>query len=340
MKKNLLLLLCCVFSSLLFAQPTITTTDLLKVGDVVITQPCATATFNPGSPGANQTWDFSQLVAEGPEDTTFYISPIGTPYAADYPLSNIVGRFGGNQYGYYQVAGDNLLFFGQKDPSSAIVLTDPAVYFKSPATFGTSVTDSIAGSLNAGPLNGSVTGQAFFKGDGYGTLTTPGGQYSDVLRIKTLTVAVVTVPFFGTITDSVFNYSWYKLGIQTPVFEMIEDTQWSGGAVIDQVRYVNYYRSLSSDATEPTKAIRSSIRAFPNPTEGDVAVDFELSERQSVRILVFDLTGYTVLTQKFEGAQGSNQARLEMGAMPNGVYVVEIQADNVREQKRLVVQHD
>ena len=46
------------------------------------------------------------------------------------------------------------------------------------------------------------------------------------------------------------------------------------------------------------------------------------------------------MNQQIEGAEGSNQIRLEMGAMPNGVYVVEIQADNVRKQKRLVVQHD
>ncbi|MEO6039603.1 MAG: hypothetical protein ABIQ93_14410, partial [Saprospiraceae bacterium] len=56
-------------------QPVITMQDLLKVGDRVITQPCTTTTFNAGAPGANQTWNFSQLGAEGPLDTAFYTSP-------------------------------------------------------------------------------------------------------------------------------------------------------------------------------------------------------------------------------------------------------------------------
>ena len=128
MQKTLLLPLLCLSANALFAQPVITSADLLKVGDVVITQPCNTETFDPGGAGANQVWDFSQLMPEGPEDTTFYILPAGTPYEANYPSSNIVARFGEDEYGYYQTTADQLLYWGDQSPMSALVLTDPAIY--------------------------------------------------------------------------------------------------------------------------------------------------------------------------------------------------------------------
>jgi hypothetical protein len=265
MKKHLFYLLC-FFTGALFAQPVITDTDLLGVGDIVITQPTTTETFNPGPAGANQTWDFSQIVSDGDPDTTFYISPVGTPYAASYPSSNIVGFFDGNSYGYYQTSGGKLFYWGSTDPMTALVLTDPATYFVSPATYGTFVLDTIAGTLNLGPISGSVVGQVYFEGDGYGTLQLPTGTYTDVLRIKTVTAAVATVPFLGTIIDSVFNYSWYKLGTESPLLEMIEDTQWSGGTVLDQTRYINYFQTITSGSSDLLPD-RLPVSIYPNPAD-------------------------------------------------------------------------
>lgn len=314
-----------------FAQPVITSNDLLKVGDIVATQPCATTTFNPGSAGANQAWDFSQLTPEGPQDTTFYILPAGTPYAANYPSSNIVGRFGADGYGYYQVSGDKLFFWGQTDPSSALVLTNPATYFQSPATYGTFVLDTIAGSLSAGPLSGSVTGQVYFQGDGYGSLQTPGGQYSDVLRVKTVTVAVATVPFLGTITDSVYNYSWYKLGVKTPVLEMIDDTQWSGGAVVSQTRYVNYFLSITSGANEPAGLSEPPVQVFPNPAED--AVQFSGLDAPA-RVVIQNIAGQCVLDKTI-----APQEQIGVESLRAGVYCCSVYPEGGKVQfLKLVVQ--
>lgn len=299
-----------------FAQPVITNNDLLKVGDVVITQPCATATFNPGSAGANQVWDFSQLVAEGPEDTTFYILPAGTPYAASFPSSNIVGKFGSDGYGYYQVSGDKLFFWGQADPSANIILSDPATYFKSPATYGTFVYDTIAGSVGLGALTGTVVGNSWFEGDGYGSLQTPGGQYSDVLRVKTVTVALATVPFLGTITDSIFNYSWYKVGVKSPVLEMIDDTQWANGMVFSQSRYVNFFRSITTKTDTPVGAKVAEIVAFPNPAIDQV---WFAGLDTPAHLLVHNMAGQLLLDEHIN--PGEPVSVKQLGA---GVYVCAI----------------
>ena len=79
---------------------------------------------------------------------------------------------------------------------------------------------------------------------------------------------------------------------------------------------------------------------YPNPTVGNALVDFELAAGQPVALRVLDLTGRMVLNQQLEGTEGRNQIRLDMVAMANGVYVVEIQAGDFRGQKRLVLQAD
>ncbi|MBC7774919.1 MAG: T9SS type A sorting domain-containing protein, partial [Phycisphaerae bacterium] len=121
---------------------------------------------------------------------------------------------------------------------------------------------------------------------------------------------------------------------------------WSGnGATCVSVVTVQPFTGLrgGGDRNEAQAAVSTEVFGFhvyPNPTAGDATVDFELAKNQSVALHVFDLTGRMVMSQYLEGFEGTNQVRLEMAAMPNGVYVVEIQGENVRQQKRLVVQHD
>lgn len=321
MKKTLLLSVICFSAIPFFAQPVITSADLLSVGDIIITQPCETTTFAPGSAGANQVWDFSQLIPEGAYDTTYYIVPEGTPYEADYPSSNIVGKFGSDSYGYYQITGDKLFFWGQADPTTALVLTNPATYFVSPVTFGTFVLDTIAGSLNAGPLSGSVTGEVFLEGDGYGTLMTPDATYSDVLRIKTTTVAIATVPFLGTIVDSVFNYSWYKLGIKSPVMEMIEDTQYAGATPIQQTRYINYFKEATSGYHLPIGSSRPNIQAYPNPAAQQVWFS-DLTE--PARLVMHNLAGQLVLEQNMLPGEPVSVKNLV-----SGIYICAVYTNNM-----------
>ena len=121
---------------------------------------------------------------------------------------------------------------------------------------------------------------------------------------------------------------------------------WSGnGATCVSVVTVQPYNGFGSGGNrneEPSVGLTNDFdfNVYPNPTAVDATVDFEMAEDQSVALRVFDLTGRMVINQQIEGTEGSNQTRLEMAAMPNGVYVVEIQAGDIRQQKRLVVQHD
>ena len=121
---------------------------------------------------------------------------------------------------------------------------------------------------------------------------------------------------------------------------MIEDTQWSNGTVLDQVRYVNYYRSLTSGASEPAKVNEISIRTYPNPSADHAMIAFDLPGNEPVEIQVYDLNGHILINQGLNGQEGLNRTRLETATLSNGLYVVELRTAHGRTRERLVVQHN
>ncbi len=68
--------------------------------------------------------------------------------------------------------------------------------------------------------------------------------------------------------------------------------------------------------------IQFSVRAFPNPTSGDLTLTFERAAPQSATLRVFDMFGRLVKTERVAEAQ--LQHELSLNGLPQGVYFVEI----------------
>src|SRR5687767_6662699 len=99
MKKNTLLisfslLLLSIYSSK--TQPVLTATGINPVIGNTFTSN-STNYVSPGSPGANQTWDLSSMLAGSPTVGTA-IAPASTPYASSFPMAIIAY----NSSGIYQ----------------------------------------------------------------------------------------------------------------------------------------------------------------------------------------------------------------------------------------------
>lgn len=71
------------------AQITVTSADFPIIGSMVVNAVDTITPVSPGDAGTNQVWDFSNLVASR-YDTTYFITPTGTPNYQNYPASNIV----------------------------------------------------------------------------------------------------------------------------------------------------------------------------------------------------------------------------------------------------------
>ena len=83
-----------------------------------------------------------------------------------------------------------------------------------------------------------------------------------------------------------------------------------------------------------------TMTVYPNPTDRDVTVAFELPVDQVYHLRIFDLTGRMVLQMKGEGSTGENVLPIGLGDWPAGLYIVDLEAGVLNEQKRLVIQRN
>ena len=80
------------------------------------------------------------------------------------------------------------------------------------------------------------------------------------------------------------------------------------------------------------------LNVFPNPTSGQSVVLFRLPEEQQYYFRLFDLNGRLIMDFKFDGFEGENSVVLELGELPAGMYILDVQSDSLRGQKRIQVQ--
>jgi len=67
------------------------------------------------------------------------------------------------------------------------------------------------------------------------------------------------------------------------------------------------------------------IRIFPNPNAGDFSVELPEPASLGMNFRITDLTGGLVFEQKTE--PGSTQQTVQVGALPNGLYLLQVVSD-------------
>ncbi|MDZ4678932.1 MAG: PKD domain-containing protein [Saprospiraceae bacterium] len=210
------------------AQITLTVADAPAIGDAFN---YATDTLpqnvSIGEPGANQTWDFSNLQAHF-TSTIGIISPTQAPNSEDFPTANLAQALDDGSYGFASVTssgvialGSSLDLFGNDDYVS--VIFDPVqTIFAFPTTFGTTFSGAYGFTLT---LDGSIfdvdsiriqtEATQNIETDAYGTLILPTGSYQALRqRVETVTENAIFALFFGTwlplenSIDTNITYQW------------------------------------------------------------------------------------------------------------------------------------
>lgn len=84
----------------------------------------------------------------------------------------------------------------------------------------------------------------------------------------------------------------------------------------------------------------SSINLFPNPAAENVKLSFTLEEQAEVSVNIYDALGQLIRAEnKGAYAAGKQEIAISIEMLANGMYVVELVADNRRTTTQLNVQH-
>jgi hypothetical protein len=338
MKKIATLILSCMALTGL-AQPTITSSMAPQPGQSETLYDVDETTVTPGPAGANQTWNFSNAVPLGTSNVTNYVSPSSTPFASLFPNSNLaIDGSSGTDTSYVYLQNTSTLtqnlgvYVGTQGQSVTFSFSDPQTVIAYPFTYTTSYTDLYATSFTLSPFPGITIAQYIYGstsalGDGYGTLITPAGTFTNTLRVKNINIqhdssVYIGLPLPGDVsTTYTTTYTWVNGSGLTGLFTISNDTIDDGSGTLQYGASASYGSGTSGIKENSILA----LSAYPNPTSDDATIAFTPSKTGSAYIEVLDVSGkrvgyWTINAQ----ANQTQNLRIQLMTEPSGLYQVRI----------------
>lgn len=216
--------------------------------------------FSPGSGGANQTWDFSNMDLSFFEIQFSILSPedgIATTNFPDADFIWLLDEF--EAYNYYQVEDNGLTLIGGAfgspgDVTFLDVFSDLEDGLQLPMTYPDTYEYSSAWTSYFFGISSEGYREGAVEVDGYGTIILPNGTYDNVLRVvitSTTTVSGLTVTETQT--------SWMLPGQFVPVmvFTTSDDPE--------EIPSVYYCKRNAINATQLPLMVDYGIRVAGNP---------------------------------------------------------------------------
>ncbi len=309
MKKQLQFTLFIAFFSctLTWAQPVLTVQSQNPASgeryDVKFSQ---IDNFVPGPGGANQTWDLSAIDIN-PVDIHFSILSLAdAPCPADFSSADHVWFLEEFEaYNYYDVDGDQISLMGGVGGSPGDILfkqtfSDIEEGWQFPATFNTSYTYSSAfiQDFFGTSLTGTRTGSVEF--DGYGTLITPYGTYTNVLRMIVQTTTNIIFPVNET------QYAWVVPGQYIPLAVYTENDDPDDDPSI-------YFSNRAMSSLSSLDTYEDRITLHQNPVVDVLGFDFEEETSDPETVTIYNGAGVQIASYPFTRA-------VDVTPFPAGTY--------------------
>lgn len=326
MKTKYLLIIIVLFFKVK-AQPTVTSADIIN-GTFQFTEISFNqGVYNPGNGGANVTWDFSNVQGTvGGVKLLYGNCSSAVSECAPFPTANryvVSVDNNGNQSNdknLFRVTSTQFEALGARNNVTNFTLTytDPPIELKFPATYLQSFTDTSSYTANGVTTHTNDV----ITVDGYGTVKTPVGTYTNVLRVKKESTVNISMGGSTVSTTHITRYTWYKNNReQIAGFSVSNMTFPVPQALPSTFQYTTH----TNLAVKETSAEKPAI-VYPNPTEdGKVWVD---TKHRTKSISIYDMTGkkiFSVSGNQMKPVEGKYMINLQN--YPNGNYIIKTETD-------------
>ncbi|MDW3648816.1 MAG: T9SS type A sorting domain-containing protein [Bacteroidia bacterium] len=313
----------------LSAQTTLTSASNPQIGqswDAVLSDPTG---FDPGPGGANQSWNFANLdTAEAPALFSFEVlAPTGNPLASDFPSATHIiywEIFGFELYQYEFADQSERVTLGgvSWDPSDSSLLnktlyTDNDDALKYPLTYQDSYTFSSRQEVSGFGFTAVYGIEGEVTADGYGSLTTPAGTFTDVLRFRVQRIRIDSSFFVGQ-KDTAVQYIWMQEGNATAL--LVYETTTNE----DEEPSLNWTSPNNANGIfGPLAKKEKEINIFPNPGSSNFQLELsDFSLHEDIQIEVLDLQG-KLLYEK-EMRNNGNIIPLSLVDFSPGIYLISL----------------
>lgn len=305
-----------IFSGSLIGQPMLSSSNLPSAGDSysVNTATSLPPGSNQGNAGSNMTWDFSGLSASGTDPLTYSINN-----DTDYPSANLYFLTQGTR-NYFEVTNNAYTYYGFSANLADEIFTDGQDQIRVPLAFNDQYSDSFTGTFSGFSQTIDRQGSLDVTYDAYGTLTTPEGTYSNVLRVQIIRTS--TDSDNGTTIaqnlDSI--YFWYNVNTPHPI--MTYSINYVDGS--ETGRFANYISDADVIQSLPKRVKDAvSVKVYPNPVEDQLNIDFKEKKISFSEIEIVDANAAITKVASLEGTENS----LDISNLKQGIYFYRITND-------------
>ncbi len=313
----------------------------------IITATDSSFSFTIQGEGENLTWDFSQLTVQR-VDTLVPLRPEETDFADEFPEATVAFQqagifllFAADENGFVNLGagGDvsnmdirnNLSF--HNTPADTIL--NLPLHYLDQGTYdcrgGSDFDVNVFGQDFSGRISHTVHRRQ--KVDAWGTITTPLGTY-EALRVKEHTIMIDSV--FVTIFGMDIYQSKYSRFDTTDVYSFYTQTDKESFLVAtvdynpdeNKVNFVSWRNYLSSNSgVEKLSMTEQDISIYPNPSKGIFNIK---SDASNFKTTVYNQLGQMIIEQ-------DNAKEINLRNYPQGVYLVQIEGDNIHLTKKLIL---
>lgn len=325
MKNVLLFVMALVISACLNAQPSLTSAINPTQWDVFTTLPLDTASVQPGTAGANKTWDFSSLVfIYNPMYESFHAAS-ATLYASFFPNANIASEVSttSGEYVYHKCTSAGWEIHGYANNLYEFPYSNVQTVFTYPFTYNTQINDSYAGTQTYSGITLTRTGNYSKKGYAYGGLILPTGNFSNILLVQTQDNYIDDL-VSNVYTYNVTEYAWYSTAYRFPllykrIMEVIVDGVPASTLAIARVSTTVSGRGEFSNDD-------GKIALYPQPAGDELNIGFHELFNGNLLVECYTLSGQKAATLFNTVAGAETVYTCDISALSAGMYMLKIQA--------------
>jgi len=339
----------------LMAQPTFTSANEAAAGTTFTYVFVDSSTAQPGPAGANVTWDFTSVVPNGTSHTDEWIIPAGTPYAANFPGSNLVQQTidtAGNTVYLYHTSSPTMtelngMGFNAGGSPFIMNYSNSQIIREFPATYNTTLSDNFAGSasLVQGPVTINIyrTGTYSYTADAYGTLITPAGTYTNTLRIKLNQYITDSITFSGFPIPPQMNYNisttyfWACTNPGNRLYQFYIGydtvTTASGSNIYHSVSYLSSFTGIGENQTN----LNNNLSVHPNPVSDFTNVILKNTVNGNALLSVYDITGKKL--KQFGAAMKESDNyhwNISLSGLEKGMYLLTVECEGKQWQTKCI----
>ena len=332
-----------LFTSHCFAQVTLTSANNPAPGDADRYVECDTAGITEGNSGANQNWNFQNIVRQDSTVVNFVASG-STPYAASFPNSNVASSNDDTTFSYLTTSQNGILVNGYGGPDLLIPCSNPQSFLEYPFSFNSSFNDQFSATYTAFGSETFRKGTTTVLGDAWGTISLPNGTFTNALRVKYV-ISTKDSSFSGVpvvVSTIITSYNWFVPGRKFPIFEVIYTSIILNGVSFGGSKVVSYspnsttigIHSISSET--PVGFVLN--QNYPNPFNPATKIRFAIPSSGNVKLTVFNELGQTV-AQLVDGFlnNGSYEVDWNAGSFSSGVYYYKLESGEFVETKKMIL---